>query len=538
MVIRKINVVFMKHSKWLFGIFTVVIIIAFMEFMVPGKFDFLGFGGGRGQQIGVAFGEKVTTGDLEEIQMDFVVLAEFFNNMQIAPPEFENAFYLLCARRAAEARGFEATKKEITDFITQAPVFYTDGKFDYEKYRKQLDTMHRNRGITEDRLYEAVRHTLLRQKLGQEMQLSTAVTPNEVENFYLTMNEKFELKIADFSREDQVAAVKVEPAALKEFFETNRDRYMVPVQLTAQVAVIRFDRPEALKAASGVADEEVRSFYDRNQSAFAGEDGKIKPFDEVKDEARARCIAERVRAEVTREGREFARQAYDRVAESAERAEAFVKAVEQAGYRLVGPATFGADAAAVGEIEEPALVRSLNSVYGVPVTTAVAGKSAVYVGFVLNREEARRAEFNEVARKIQDDFIRERSMALADEAAREAHLKLEGMTPAERLKSELFKRTVDFSISTMMLRPDDQAVAVNCLMLKPGEITQVISTPNGAAIACLEKRTAPDLEGFAATKFQWEMMLTRFKWEVEEENFQQYIARNCQITAAVEGAAE
>ena len=36
MIIKKLNSMFHKHSRWLFGIFAVIIIIAFMDFLTPG----------------------------------------------------------------------------------------------------------------------------------------------------------------------------------------------------------------------------------------------------------------------------------------------------------------------------------------------------------------------------------------------------------------------------------------------------------------------------------------------------------------------
>ena len=44
MVIKSINQLFGKNSRWIFGIFTVVIIISFMGFLTPGTFGGCGMG--------------------------------------------------------------------------------------------------------------------------------------------------------------------------------------------------------------------------------------------------------------------------------------------------------------------------------------------------------------------------------------------------------------------------------------------------------------------------------------------------------------
>ena len=65
MVIRSINNFFGKNSRWIFGIFTVVIIVSFMGFLTPGTFG--GCGMGQGNEVGSAFGKKVTYADLNEM---------------------------------------------------------------------------------------------------------------------------------------------------------------------------------------------------------------------------------------------------------------------------------------------------------------------------------------------------------------------------------------------------------------------------------------------------------------------------------------
>ena len=66
MVIKKLNSMFHKHSRWLFGIFAAIIIIAFMDFLTPGRGGCAFSGGPENQKVGTAFGKKVTYGDLLE----------------------------------------------------------------------------------------------------------------------------------------------------------------------------------------------------------------------------------------------------------------------------------------------------------------------------------------------------------------------------------------------------------------------------------------------------------------------------------------
>ena len=66
MIIKKLNSLFHKHSRRLFGLFTVLIIFAFTDFLTPGR------NGGCDNQgsgnVGTAFGKKVSINDMIEFQ--------------------------------------------------------------------------------------------------------------------------------------------------------------------------------------------------------------------------------------------------------------------------------------------------------------------------------------------------------------------------------------------------------------------------------------------------------------------------------------
>ena len=59
MIIKKLNTMFHKHSRWLFGAFTIVIIVSFMGFLTPGQFGLDMFSDPANTRVGTAFGEPV-----------------------------------------------------------------------------------------------------------------------------------------------------------------------------------------------------------------------------------------------------------------------------------------------------------------------------------------------------------------------------------------------------------------------------------------------------------------------------------------------
>ena len=95
MIIKKLNTVFHKHSKVLFGAFTLIIIVSFLGFLTPGQFGCgdMQFGA---PAVGEAYGKKVTIDDLRDTQRQLSIFSEDFQG-QRAEIELEQAFFFHCA---------------------------------------------------------------------------------------------------------------------------------------------------------------------------------------------------------------------------------------------------------------------------------------------------------------------------------------------------------------------------------------------------------------------------------------------------------
>mgnify|MGYP003308999073 CR=1 FL=1 len=87
-MIRSINRFFSKNSRWLFGIFTVIIIVAFMDFLSPGTFG--GCAMSSNNEVGTVFGEKVTYSDLRSVMtdMEIIMTEEDFREEAVSTVDF------------------------------------------------------------------------------------------------------------------------------------------------------------------------------------------------------------------------------------------------------------------------------------------------------------------------------------------------------------------------------------------------------------------------------------------------------------------
>ena len=250
MIIKKLNTVFHKHSKILFGAFTLVIIVSFMGFLTPGQFGCSGNGGGN-QTIGEVYGKKVSAENLQEFAKTYSIFSHGDSD------NVETLFYQYCFSVRADQLGIHVSDEEIAQYMNyrfstgmkkfqqmiadpkireicvQFPQLqeqiianmeqqaFADSKYDPEMYKAFVVDM-KKRGISEDDIAEAVRLQVKMKKLREFVTSQVVVSPAEAEAFYRDMNTKLHFLTATVAP-DKLPAPKTE--VLKAYFEKNKDNY-------------------------------------------------------------------------------------------------------------------------------------------------------------------------------------------------------------------------------------------------------------------------------------------------------------------------
>ena len=168
MIIRKLNTVFHKHSRILFGAFTLIIIVSFMGFLTPGKFGCDVSGGNRA--MGEVYGKKVS---VEEV-------VEFARKALIKTDNANALLFMYALNFRADQLGICVSDEEIGDEIAKR-CQKEYGKYDKAMYRKFLAEQEQEYGVSEEVLLESIRLRLKREKLEAFVKSQVEVTPSEVE---------------------------------------------------------------------------------------------------------------------------------------------------------------------------------------------------------------------------------------------------------------------------------------------------------------------------------------------------------------------
>ena len=273
MVIRKLNSLFHKHSRILFGAFTVLIIIAFTDFLSPGRIG--GCSADGSGTAGTAFGKKVSYNELSHFSRNISV-AQLLAGRRVNTPDVEALFGYYCISLRAEQLGLSAGADEIAKLIASNTLFQTEGKFDAAKY----DSFLKENRLNDTDISNALRLQIIEGKLQNLIIGSAKTSEDEILAYYKSNNAKFDLQVCQIAL-NKMPAPKVSDADLKNFYNANQSKYIQLGYFEALLAEVPFApfKKTAEKAVSAAEVDKVAAEYGKQ---LVGADGKAMPKAEIR----------------------------------------------------------------------------------------------------------------------------------------------------------------------------------------------------------------------------------------------------------------
>ena len=528
MIIKKLNGMFHKHGRWLFGVITVVIIVSFVGFLAPGQFGFEGFSGPGETKVGTAFGKAVTWNDIQK-QGRLVTLFQYMFYGQAMNVQPQQLFFTYCSNQAVARKGIVVSDKEVVKFIQEYPQFQTNGKFDIAKYRNVTKFLN-DRGFSDSEIADAIRMALGQQKLQKSFEDTVVITPDEVEHFYRSVNSSFDITAKSFAVKDYQKKVAMDGKKLQEFFKANQASYMIPGKAAGLIAKFPFAN-YAARAAKECTAADVEKYFAAHRQDFAV-DGKVPEFKTITAKVRAAAVADRAKELARAAAYDFADAAYGMLSETAaEKREVELRKLAAARKIIL------ADSGMVEASVSP-MAAQLNQVFGTsnPLTEIVSDDKAASVGIALKGIAARPAKITEAGNKVKNDFINAEAMKLAQKAAADFKATLEKAKDV-KAKAALFAaeksgKNTAFTFSSKKNPPAGlEMVAYNIYNLKSGDVSEAVPGQDAVTVALLVKRTPADMKEFAASRMQYEAMCRSRKAAAAMASFEEELSAQCQMDA-------
>ena len=545
MIIKKLNSIFHRHSRWLFGLFTIIIIVSFIGFMVPGSFFGFGPDTGSGAKVGTAFGKKVTYEDLRAIHRSLEVCNQI--GFPVGEARIEQQFFFFCVLEKAKAMGIAASDKEVAESLKQHPMLQSNGKFDISKYNNLVANLGKI-GITKEEIAESIRMILVINKLQNQLSGAVIATPGEAKELFRQFNTSFEVRVAEFQTGTPGKLVKpnarkvtelpaAEQSAVTAFFNANKKNYNIPGWL--DVMVVEFKNSVfTAQAAKKATAKELLKFYNANKNLFAGKDGKPQPFNAVRAKVRDEFVKLESAELALRAAEDFAVDAADAVAaadKKADKVKAFRQAADKLKLTVMENPKVPFTATSIGSIHSADLVKALEQVAGNPVTKVVAASDSACVGFLRSRTATRPAALDEVLARVRNDKVRDDLYKAARKTAENTYVAIRKQPAAQQERAFNSLRgvkytTLKFTLAEPAADPKVQQALMTALNMKPGTIAAPLSN---LQMVRLVSRKAPDYKNYKGKESQYMMILRMQKAQELQGAFMEELSAQCNLDPSV-----
>lgn len=154
----------------------------------------------------------------------------------------------------AHDQGLRIGDQQLHDALVALPVFEQNGGFNNDLYERLL----RNQGYTPAAFEEGMQQSLATAQLRDGVVASALVTPAELTQVIALLKQQRDLQYMTLSLEKYLAGASVDDAAIQDYFEKNKDRFVNPEQVQLQFIELKLAQiAEDIK----ISEEELRTSY-------------------------------------------------------------------------------------------------------------------------------------------------------------------------------------------------------------------------------------------------------------------------------------
>jgi len=161
----------------------------------------------------------------------------------------------------AKKEGIKVTDEDVLKAIESNPAFFYNGKFSKEKYLAIL----RANGINPKDYEESLKTNLYIDKLKTKLFKGVSVTDQEVKNFFKKNYTTVDIEFVQFDPVKFKKSVKVDDAALKDYYNKHKNNYRVPTMVKFKYIAVPLSYVERdIK----ITDNETKKFYNDHPRFF------------------------------------------------------------------------------------------------------------------------------------------------------------------------------------------------------------------------------------------------------------------------------
>ena len=162
----------------------------------------------------------------------------------------------------AQNHGYVTTPKEVQTNIAKNEVFYKEGKFDVDQYKKIL----RLNGYSVQEYEASQFQQLTQEQLRSNIEKSAFITDFERKNVTNLLNQERKFDYLEIPAKDFSDQVTITDSMLKDYFDKNQDRFIEPMKVSVDFVELNLD--EVTKSISP-SDDDLAILYDEEKNRFS-----------------------------------------------------------------------------------------------------------------------------------------------------------------------------------------------------------------------------------------------------------------------------
>jgi peptidyl-prolyl cis-trans isomerase D len=518
MLITKFNKMIRNRILWWF--IGGIVIITFVGFFSPqgGCEKMPGSGG-----VGTLFGEPVSDAELRQARFNTylslcMMVGRIIPITESVNAELdEQAWKRLAALRTAKTLGLTVSKDEVLNLIKNDPQFTENGAFSRDRYTAFTRGVLGSLNATVTQFEQQLAENILLQKVQNLTAAAAWVSPADMNRIVSRYADSFAIQYVTVSSNRVSGDVAVDDAALRRYFETHTNDFIIPEQVA--VKYVQFPISNYL-ARAAVENAAVEEYYDTHSEEFASADTNapqaLKPLESV----RGLISNKLVRAAATDLARNAALDLVVALAPARDGSAASFDALAAATgltVRTTGlfDARTGLPGPALGDdfVEAAFRLRPTPDEY---FSDVITGPNHVYVLALITNTEARLPDFAEVKTKVappaREQAKQDKLMKIAGETRDriEAGLKTGKSFKAAAGSEALNVVTTElFSVYSAPEALSTPEILEDITSRDSGELTGVLPGTNALIIAYVAERKPASVDDSSTVRAQLGMNITR-----------------------------
>ena len=410
---------------------------------------------GPGTEVASVAGDKISLAEFQDSlrsQQDRLRQAmganfdpSIFDNPEMRYSVLDQMIGQRLLRREARRDRLTVTDDQLRAFIAEIPAFQENGKFSQSRYEQLLEMQNPRRTPVE--FAEEVRRDLVLAPLQEPIVAGSIVAKSNVERYLNLLDQQREVAVAAIDIDPYLKDVKIDDAAVKQYYDGNQAAFQVPEQVKLDYVMLS---PDALGAQIAIDPADVRKAYDANLKQYGKPEERqashiliaVKPDAKPEEKAEAKKKAEEIAAEAKKNPAQFAELARKYSQDPGSAAQGGDLGFFSHDGSMVKPFEDAVFSMKPGEIAGPI---ETNFGYHIIKLTAV--------------QPAKMRSFDEVKAQIEQDLKRQKaSTKLADAADQMQNLVYEQADSLEPVAKAL---NLKIQSTPLMSRAQVQALAQN-----------------------------------------------------------------------------